>query len=258
MSNALQPVFNMLLSTLSWVIPLMLVVSVLRTPWAKGHIGEWCVRLMLRLRLDKAVYFSLHNVTLATPDGSTQIDHVIVSRFGIFAIETKNMQGWIFGGERQAEWTQKIYKRTFRFQNPLRQNYKHTKALEAMLQVPPESFHSVIVFVGGSTFKTEMPASVTCGGGCARFILSFTQPVFDDQQVQNLLVQLRAGRMAPTRATHIAHVQQLQERHAPNAERKCPACGSVMALRTAKSGASEGKQFWGCSTFPKCRVMQTL
>eukprot|EP01041_Mallomonas_annulata_P016364 gene16364-34193_t len=220
MNNALQPVFNMLLSTLSWLIPLMLMVSILRTPWAKGHMGEWFVRFMLRLRLDKAVYFPLHNVTLATPDGSTQIDHVIVSRFGIFAIETKNMQGWIFGSERQAEWTQKIYKRTFKFQNPLRQNYKHTKALEAMLQVPPDSIHSVIVFVGGSSFKTEMPASVTYGGGCARFILSFTQPVFSDQQVQDLVLQLQTGRLAPTRATHAAHVQQLQERHAPNAERK--------------------------------------
>ena len=258
MNNALQPVFNMLLSTLSWLIPLMLVVSILRTPWAKGHIGEWFVRFMLRLRLDKAAYFPLHNVTLATPDGSTQIDHVIVSRFGIFAIETKNMQGWIFGSERQAEWTQKIYKRTFKFQNPLRQNYKHTKALEAMLQVPPDTIHSVIVFVGGSTFKTEMPASVTYGGGCARFILSFTQPVFSDQQVQDLVLQLQTGRLAPTRATHVAHVQHLQERHAPNAERKCPACGSAMALRTAKAGAQAGKQFWGCSTFPKCRVMQKL
>eukprot|EP01036_Dinobryon_divergens_P050041 gene50041-67019_t len=54
MNNALQPVFNMLLSTLSWLIPLMLMVSILRTPWAKGHMGEWFVRFMLRLRLDKA------------------------------------------------------------------------------------------------------------------------------------------------------------------------------------------------------------
>ena len=258
MNNALSPVFNQLLSTLVWVIPLMLVVSVLRSPWGKGHVGEWFVRFMLLLRLDKATYFPLHNVTLATPDGSTQIDHVIVSRFGIFAIETKNMQGWIFGGERQAEWTQKIYKRTFKFQNPLRQNYKHTKALEATLQVPPESIHSVIVFVGGCTFKTDMPASVTYGGGCARFILSFTEPLFSDQQVQDLVLQLQTGRLAPTRATHVAHVQQLKERHAPDAERKCPACGSAMALRTAKAGAQAGKQFWGCSTFPKCRVMQKL
>ena len=258
MQNAIQPLVHMLMSTLLWVVPFMVVAALLGSPWGKGHVGEWFVRFMLRWQLDKAVYFPLHNVTLTTPDGSTQIDHVIVSRFGIFAIETKNMQGWIFGSERQAEWTQKIFKRSFRFQNPLRQNYKHTKALQAALQVPPEAIHSVVVFVGGSTFKTEMPANVTYGGGCVRFILSFTQPVFDTRQVQRLVQQLQTGRLAPTRATHIAHVQQLKERHNPQAERKCPQCGSAMALRTAKSGANAGKQFWGCSSFPRCRVIQKL
>ena len=116
----------------------------------------------------------------------------------------------------------------------------------------------MVVFVGGSTFKTDMPANVTYGGGCVRFILSFTQPVFDTRQVQRLVQQLQTGRLAPTRATHTAHVQQLKERHNPQAERKCPQCGSAMALRTAKSGANAGKQFWGCSTFPRCRVIQKL
>ena len=254
MNTALNPLVQMLV----WLIPIIVVVSILKSPWGKGQMGELFVRFMLRLRLDKTVYLPLHNVTLATLDGSTQIDHVLVSRFGIFSIETKNMQGWIFGSERQAEWTQKIFKRSFRFQNPLRQNYKHTRALEATLQVPPETIHSVIVFVGGSTFKTEMPANVTYGGGCVRFILSFTQPVFDTRQVQRLVQQLQTGRLAPTRATHTAHVQQLKERHNPQAERKCPQCGSAMALRTAKSGANAGKQFWGCSTFPRCRVIQKL
>ena len=254
MNTALNPLVQMLV----WLIPIIVVVSILKSPWGKGQMGELFVRFMLRWQLDKAVYFPLHNVTLTTPDGSTQIDHVIVSRFGIFAIETKKMQGWIFGSERQAEWTQQIFKRSFRFQNPLRQNYKHTKALQAALQVPPEAIHSVVVFVGGSTFKTDMPANVTYGGGCVRFILSFTQPVFDTRQVQRLVQQLQTGRLAPTRATHIAHVQQLKERHNPQAERKCPQCGSAMALRTAKSGANAGKQFWGCSTFPKCRVIQKL
>lgn len=30
----------------------------------------------------------------------------------------------------------------------------------------------------------------------------------------------------------------------------CPKCGSPMILRTAKSGANQGEQFWGCSNFP--------
>lgn len=42
------------------------------------------------------------------------------------------------------------------------------KALEATLQVPPEATHLIIVFVGGSTFKSEIPARVTYGGGCVR------------------------------------------------------------------------------------------
>ena len=250
MQNAIQPLVHMLLSTLLWVVPLMVVAALLGSPWGKGHVGEWFVRFMLRWQLDKAVYFPLHNVTLTTPDGSTQIDHVIVSRFGIFAIETKNMQGWIFGSERQAEWTQKIFKRSFRFQNPLRQNYKHTKALQAALQVPPEAIHSVVVFVGGSTFKTDMPANVTYGGGCVRFILSFTQPVFDTRQVQRLVQQLQTGRLAPTRATHIAHVQQLKERHNPQAERKCPQCGSPWRCAPQSRAQTRANSFGGALRFP--------
>ncbi len=270
MTPAFAPIFQTLMTTLTWLIPLLLMAAILRSPWGKGHVGEFWVRLMLRWRLDKNTYVQLHDVTLNTPDGTTQIDHVVVSRFGIFAIETKNMQGWIFGSGWQAEWTQKIYKRTFRFQNPLRQNYKHTQALQTLLQVPPESIHSVIVFVGNSTFKTAMPAYVTYARGCTDFILSFNRPIFDNQQVQDLALELRARRLARTWATRQAHVQQLQQRHAQNAnplpdairsaatERACPACGSAMALRTTQSGANAGRQFWGCTTFPRCRVIQTL
>lgn len=33
----------------------------------------------------------------------------------------------------------------------------------------------------------------------------------------------------------------------------CPKCGSAMVRRTARSGAGAGQEFWGCSTYPKCR-----
>ena len=33
----------------------------------------------------------------------------------------------------------------------------------------------------------------------------------------------------------------------------CPQCGAHMVLRSAKRGTNAGQQFWGCSTFPKCR-----
>ncbi|MDR6677228.1 hypothetical protein J2W58_001414 [Pseudomonas psychrotolerans] len=124
--------------TLFWLLPLAFVIGLLKSPWIKGYLGELLVRLFAQWRLDKQTYRRLNNVTLPTPDGTTQIDHVVLSRYSIFVVETKNMSGWIFGSERQAQWTQKLYKRTFKFQNPLRQNYKHLKALEATLGVSVE------------------------------------------------------------------------------------------------------------------------
>lgn len=38
----------------------------------------------------------------------------------------------------------------------------------------------------------------------------------------------------------------------------CPRCGSKLVLRTAKSGANAGNQFYGCSSFPKCRFIKNL
>jgi hypothetical protein len=190
----------------------------------KGIVGERLVRLALRLRLDRAIYRAVHDLTLPTPDGTTQIDHVVVSPYGIFVIETKNMKGWIFGGERQTQWTQKIYRHTTRFQNPLLQNYKHVKALQALLDVPPETIHSVVTFVGASTFKTPMPENVTQAGRFIGYIRSFREPVFSEAAVEAILRRIAGGRLKPGSATNRAHVRSLQTRSDPLAERRCPKC----------------------------------
>jgi len=211
------------------------------------------------LRLPHNIYHPIHNVTLPTLYGTTQIDHIFVSRYGIFVVETKNMKGWIFGGEKQARWTQKIYKKSFKFQNPLRQNYKHVKALEAALDVPSwEAIHSVIVFAGESTFKTPMPAKVTRGGGYIRYIRSFRDPVLSEEQVHDVVAKIQAGRLSPSFKTHRQHVRNLKSRSNPEAERKCPKCGSAMVLRTVRRGSRAGNRFWGCSTYPECRVTQNV
>ncbi len=46
-------------------------------------------------------------------------------------------------------------------------------------------------------------------------------------------------------------VTNVSQTQAPN----CPKCGNAMILRTAKSGANAGSQFWGCSKYPTCRTM---
>jgi restriction system protein len=240
-----------------WLVPFVVVLTILRSPWFKGIAGETLVRFAAYLRLPSDTYHSIHNVTLQTPGGTTQIDHILVSRFGIFVVETKHMKGWIFGTERDAEWTQKLFKSSFKFQNPLRQNYKHVKALELSLGVPANVIHSVIVFSGAATFKTLMPVNVVSGGGYIGFIKSFQKQVLSNAQVEEVLGKIQASQLPPTSATRRLHINNLRSRRAPSVDRRCPRCGNRMILRTAKQGRNAGGQFWGCSSFPKCKAVQS-
>lgn len=246
------------LTTLWWFLPLAILIGIAKSPWFKGLAGETFVKLTARLGLPKDVYQSIHNVTLATPDGTTQIDHVIVSRYGIFVIETKNMKGWIFGGEKQAQWTQKLYKQSYKFQNPLRQNYKHVKALQALLNLPKDSMHSIVVFSGEGTLKTPMPENVTTGTGYIRYIRSFNEPALSDEQVKGAAMTIESNRLEPSRQTHKDHVASLQQRQEPYAEPKCPACGNTMVVRTARRGPNAGSRFWACPGYPRCKTTMPI
>lgn len=198
---------------LYWLIPVLLFAGFLKSAGFKGWLGEALVKLAAKLRLPTDTYHPIHNVTLPTEDGSTQIDHIFVSRFGVFLVETKNMKGWIFGSERQAMWTQKIYKKTYKFQNPLRQNYKHIKTLEATLDIPADAVHSVIVFVGNSTFKTKVPANVTHGGGYIRYIKSKTETLLSEAQMRDVIERIQSGRLTTSWKTDREHVKHLKDKH---------------------------------------------
>lgn len=221
----------------------------------KGWVGEAMGGLAAKLFLDGTVYRSVNNVTLEANNGTTQIDHVIVSRFGIFVVEAKNYQGWIFGGENQAEWTQSLPGgKKFRFQNPLRQNYRHIKVLSEFLGLPEDRFHSVVMFWGESQFKTSMPANVM-SSGYATYIKAKTSVLFTDEEVEQMVGALQSGRMPAGLfkglETRRVHLESLKERHSSTTQ--CPKCGSALVERTAKSGSRAGLRFLACTAFPKCR-----
>lgn len=248
----LSPLFN----ALWYLIPLLLIGSIVKSPWFKGIFGEATVNFLIERNLSKDTYHLIKNVTLPTEDGTTQIDHVLVSKYGVFVIETKNMKGWIFGSAKQKQWTQRIYKHSTKFQNPIHQNYKHLKTLESCLGIPSDSLFSVIVFIGDSTFKMEMPDNVTYARGCIDYIKSKASEVLSQQQVNQIIATIEGGRLKPgfkTNHEHVKHVKQIVREK--NDDKSCPKCGSKMVLREVKKGANIGNKFYGCSTFPKCRAM---
>ena len=225
----------------------------------KGWFGEKKTQFNLWLGLDSNLYQRFHDVIIPSSHGTTQIDHIIVSKFGIFVVETKNMKGWIFGNATQKQWTQKIYKFSTKFQNPIHQNYKHLKTLQSCLGINSDSIFSVIVFIGESVFKTDMPENVTYARGSIRFIKSKKTIFFDDNQVEELIKLIEGDRLSRgmrTNRQHVSYVKGIIKSKID--EQVCPKCGAGMKLRETKKGANIGNKFWGFSTFPKCRGVVNL
>lgn len=237
-----------------YLIPLVLVILFFKSPFGKGLMGEMFVNFAVNVRLDKNRYHLLKNVTLPTEGGTTQIDHVVVSEYGVFVIETKNMKGWIFGSGHGKNWTQNIYRHKNTFQNPLHQNYKHVKTIESALGIEQGKIFSVVVFVGDSTFKTEMPPNVTYAGGFVRYIKSKTEKIITPAEVRQIVSQIESGRLTNSFKTHREHVRHVKEIVKEKVSKNiCPKCGSPLVLRLAKQGANRGNEFYGCSSYPKCR-----
>ena len=220
----------------------------------KGWIGEKKTQFNLWLGLDSNLYQRFHDVIIPSSHGTTQIDHILVSPFGIFVVETKNYKGWIYGSEDQSTWTQVIYKSKHKFQNPLRQTHRHKKVLSKYLGVGESFILPVISFVGDVELKTELPSNVLTSR-VSSYIKQFNEEVFSYNEVQRI-VELLSNVNSEYNISKSEHIQSLEDRYSSNTI--CPKCGSNLVLREVKQGSRRGSQFLGCSSFPRCRFTKQI
>ena len=213
---------NQILNPLLWkvgaaiaVILVLQVVWVVVRPRLRGAFGETLLAAVLRRKLDALLYHVLNDIYLPLDDGSTtQIDHVVVSPFGVFVIETKTYKGWIFGNPRDAQWTQVLHRRKSRFQNPLRQNYLHVQRLVGLTGVLADVVHSVVAFSGEATFKTKLPPEVMHFADVADYILSFKSKMIPQDDVEEIVATIVRVDGAIPASVRKAHVANLRRRRA--------------------------------------------
>ncbi len=94
-----------------------------------GDLAEETVKEYLEKEFPGAAIF--HNVFLKTRNASTQIDHILISKWGLFIIETKSHNGRINIGKR--EWVQIYGEKVVHFHSPVLQNESHQRALKNIL-----------------------------------------------------------------------------------------------------------------------------
>jgi hypothetical protein len=140
----------------------------------------------------------------------------------------------------------------------LHQNYKHVKTLEDLLltrcKAKNDCIFSVIIFIGDSTFKTEMPDNVRFARGGIDYIKSKPDIAFSEDEVADIIEKIESGRLERSLKTNRQHVKHVKEIVKEKSKTKsCSRCNAEMILRKATKDKNAGNEFWGCSAFPKCR-----
>jgi|SRR5690349_166967 len=176
--------------------------------------GEAKVSRALTKRFPAPDYFLMNHVTLQVGGGTAQIDHILISRFGIFVIETKDYSGWIFGSADDRKWTAVYYRLKFRFQNPLRQNSGHVRAIQNLLEfLPANAIRSVVVFAGSGRFKTRVPEGVFDLSGLLAHIEGHITEVMSLNRVQFCVGRIETARRSVSKATDVEHIQRLRRKY---------------------------------------------
>lgn len=222
---------------------------------SKGRMGERAVSRKLN-RLPHYKYKVINNLLINSCGHSTQIDHVVVSQYGVFVIETKNYQGLIYGGYNTDYWTQNIYWKKYELYNPIIQNKGHIKALERLLKdYNAGVFVSIVAFSKRAKLLVNFD-EVVYWNKINRLIKSYYQECLSQEDVYQIYSVLLSENKTSRKNTK-EHVRSTRK----NVKRKknaisngyCPICGGTLVLRDGKYG-----WFYGCQNYPNCKYVHKV
>ncbi len=224
-----------------------------KSPDEIGLDGEHKVNHFLRSLGSE--YILLHDLLIQNSDGSTsQIDHLVISEYGIFVIETKNYTGWIFGHEKAEKWKQVIYNDTYYFRNPIKQNWSHIYALKSILK----GFHNIhyypiIAFSGDAELMNINSSVPVIYANSLKDLIEYysTEKCLSTDKVQQIKDILKSFEQSKKelKERHVQTVKKkIQEKEFKKANLICPKCNGQLVLRKGRYG-----QFYGCANYPNCK-----
>lgn len=248
------------------IIALSILVFWYNSPKQKGKRGELFVSKILSQLSSE--YTNYNDLIFQTDKSTTQIDHLVLSKYGVFVIETKNYGGEIYGDDERKEWTQ-IYVNEVRyrrnwyktytyvtknhFYNPVKQAYGHVYKIKELLKDYPHlPVIPIVVFVG-----TADISNVSCRNhviyeeDLCSLISSYRSIYLNENDLLRIqsILQNNNVRQVVSDKTHILNLQKAkQEVESLIQSGICPKCGGQLIKRSGKFGT-----FYGCSNYPKCK-----
>ncbi|WDL99787.1 nuclease-related domain-containing protein [Alicyclobacillus sp. ALC3] len=198
------------------ILPILIVIVVVlkildNSRKFTGVLGEQGVRVRLS-KLDKSRHLILNDVMIPKPGGGTsQIDHVIVCRAGVIAVETKNWAGAVYGRGTDQKWTVAVGRRKYRQHNPVLQNKGHVRALREIVgfNIP---LHSVISFGSRASLRVNDTGDthVVESRNLVRTITAIDSEILTVEQMHNIYQRVAAANItnSDTRKQHVKDIHQ--------------------------------------------------
>ena len=234
------------------ILIILIILTILLNiyyPKFRGVMGEFWTKLELS-KLPKDKYIVLNDIMIEDEYGTHQIDHLVLSEFGIFVIEMKNYYGLIKGYEYNNKWCQYLGRNKNYFLNPIHQNYGHIKALSNLVKLDDKFFISIICFSNQAKVDVESNSIVTQLDFLIGLILKHKEPIinYDIKQIADIIIKNNIS----NKDLRKQHIKNIHNKIAYNKELEnnmiCPKCGSELVERQSKRG-----RFIGCSNYPKCK-----
>ncbi|MBO4306692.1 MAG: NERD domain-containing protein [Bacteroidales bacterium] len=221
---------------------------------SQGNYGELRVSHILSQLPEE--YLVFNDVYLEIKGRSSQIDHVVISKYGVFVIETKNYSGAVYGGENAEKWAQYLNGERYDFRNPIKQNLSHVWAIKDTLHIAPSSIIPIVVFLNGADLHCNTNSAVLYTGQLLSCILNHKTVAFTADGVERLSQKLSENIVTDPgrKQKHIRSVRQnITERELQVANMICPRCKGELVERQGKYG-----RFLGCSNYPRCKFTTPL
>ncbi len=211
-----------------------------------GDAGESLVNDYLYRFKDSYV---INNFIIKDGKSTAQIDHIFISKKGIFVIETKNYSGNLYGSQDQREWTQVLaYGHTKnKHYNPYMQNVKHVALLSKQTGIT--NIYNAVVIIKANIRHVQCDCVYDYYDFKKRmkYFMKYNPNIYTDEELKIIINKIFSARANVTNEEHVENVHK----KITNIENGiCPRCGKPLVLRHRKDGSGS---FYGCSGFPKCK-----
>lgn len=240
------------------VFILLLVLTILsafmKTPLMRGKIGELRISLLLKSISKKRNGKVINDIVVVADDKSSQLDHILIDRSGIYVIETKNYSGRIYGRYDDNNWTQVLAfgNKKNKMYNPVKQNKTHVYRLMEVLHLH-NHVHSLVVFVKGNIEYIDCN-DVYSPSTLKRYLKKHVkEDVFSDADVNSIYEELLNLKKNPMKSNkeHVKDIKTMRNNINANI---CPNCKIPLVLRTSR----DGSRFYGCSNYPNCKFTKKI